>query len=69
MEYHFLADAWNKFHTALPWVQALMVVVWGVVTVMLAYSFKEMVAVLVAPFRGDVAAKKHRDESANPRAD
>lgn len=49
-EYVFSADLLNKFHTALPWVQALMVISACIAIVAMAYFFKQSVTEVMKPF-------------------
>ena len=51
MEYNFLADMLNKFHTSEPWIQAVTIIVLGTMFIGLCYFLKEMVVALVSPFR------------------
>lgn len=44
MEYHFFADLLNKFHTTLPWVQALWLISLAVIGVAICWCIKEVSA-------------------------
>jgi hypothetical protein len=49
-EYVFSADLLNKFHTALPWVQALMVIAACIAIIGVAYFTKESITAIMRPF-------------------
>ncbi len=62
-EYHFGADALNKFSQITPWIQAVVSLVICTTVLGLARFIKEMVVAIVSAFSGKDKAKPPMPET------
>ena len=65
-EYHFWADALNKFPQLTPWIQAVVFLGACITVVIIAYLIKEMVAIIANAFRGKDQTKPPAPKASMP---